>query len=52
MILLIWNINYKADLASAKSPLSLFAKEGNYLGGLLAASGRISRKITHKKHLN
>ncbi len=52
MILLIWNMNYKANFASAKSPLPLFAKEGDLFRGLLAASGRIKSKITHEKHLN
>ena len=33
-------------------PYPLFAKEGDYLEGLLSASGRINREITHKKHLN
>lgn len=33
-------------------PYPLFTKEGDYLEGLLAASGRINSKITHEKHLN
>lgn len=33
-------------------PYPLFAKEGDYLGGLLTASGRICRKFINEKHIN
>ncbi len=45
MVLMLAKIAHKADFTSAKSPLPLFAKEGDYLGGLLITSGRICRKI-------
>ncbi len=43
---------YRLILPLPNLPYPLFAKEGDYLEGLLAASGRINRKIIHEKHLN